>query len=398
MTRVQLLIGTRKGAWIYTSDEQREVWTVSEPIMPGWSVYHAEADARGGDQRLYLAANHWAWGPCVAKSVDGGTEWDWNSTGLGFPPDMAGAIGNIWEVRPGHRDEPGVVYAGTQPAGLFRSADYGASWAPIDGLNRHAHRGRWGMSGGGDSCLHSIEIDPRDSRHMWIAISSGGSYETRDGGDTWTMFSHGVIPTTAMARTKMQELLDMDESLGQATVESPADQFPPQEEGYPDLDPMAMNEMHKMRLDQKNPSRLWTASHIGVYRSDDEGANWVDVTEGLPSVHGFPMAVTRAGKDAAFVVPLEFEANNFRVVPGQFTVYRTQDSGTSWEALTNGLPGPHDYQSVYRNAMDTDSLDNAGVYVGTTNGEVYASADTGDHWQRLPGTLPPILSVTACIS
>jgi photosystem II stability/assembly factor-like uncharacterized protein len=156
--------------------------------------------------------------------------------------------------------------------------------------------------------------------------------------------------------------------------------------------------MHKMRLDYKNPSRLWTSSHIGVYRSDDEGKSWDDVTEGLPSVHGFPMAVTKAGKDAAFVVPLEFESNNFRVCPGQFTVYRTEDQGKSWEGLTNGLPGPHDYQSVYRNAMDTDSLENAGVYVGTTNGEVYASADTGDRWQRLPGTLPPILSVTACVS
>ncbi len=109
MTRVQLLVGTRKGAWMYTSDEHRQTWSLSEPIMPGWSVYHAEADARSGEQRLYLAANHWAWGPCVAKSVDGGKEWDWNSTGLGFPPDMSVAIGNIWEVRPGHADEPGVL-------------------------------------------------------------------------------------------------------------------------------------------------------------------------------------------------------------------------------------------------------------------------------------------------
>jgi photosystem II stability/assembly factor-like uncharacterized protein len=170
-------------------------------------------------------------------------------------------------------------------------------------------------------------------------------------------------------------------------------------EDFGDMDPLGINEMHKMRIDQKNPDRLWTQTHVGVFRSDDKANNWEDVTKGLPSFHGFPIAVTRKGPDATFVVPLAFAGlyDNFRVADGQFAVWRTTDSGKSWQAMTKGLPGPHDYQSVYREGLDTDGLDSEGVYVGTSNGEVYASRDTGDTWQRLPGTLPPILSVTAAV-
>jgi photosystem II stability/assembly factor-like uncharacterized protein len=164
-----------------------------------------------------------------------------------------------------------------------------------------------------------------------------------------------------------------------------------------DFDPAAINETHRMRIDRKNPDRLWAQGHVGVFRSDDAGATWADVTEGLPSFHGFPIAVTKRGLDATFVVPLEYEANNFRVCAGQLTVYRTRDSGKSWQRLSDGLPGPSDYQSVYREGLDTDGLDPEGVYVGTSNGQVFASPDGGDHWQRLPGTLPPILSVTCAI-
>jgi photosystem II stability/assembly factor-like uncharacterized protein len=136
---------------------------------------------------------------------------------------------------------------------------------------------------------------------------------------------------------------------------------------------------------------------MGVFRSNDAGATWTDVTEGLPSFHGFPLAVTRRGPDAAYVVPLQYEGDNFRVCPGQFAVYRTRDCGSSWDRLTNGLPGPGDYQSVYREGMDTDGLDSEGVYVGTSNGQVFASRDGGDRWERLPGTLPPVLSVTCAV-
>jgi photosystem II stability/assembly factor-like uncharacterized protein len=391
--QVRLLVGTRKGAFIYSSDEKRQRWEVSAPILPGWSVYHAAADVRDGAARLYLAANHWAWGPSVAKSTDLGKDWDVRSEGLGFPQDMKMTerplpgerphdgpltIGNIWCVAPGHESERGVVYCGTQPAGLFRSEDWGHSWAPVDGLNRHPQRKDWSGSGGGDSCLHSIEIDPRDARRMYACVSAGGSYVTKDGGQSWERLSSA----TAGAWTR------------DASVKAHK-QFArilPQ-----DFDPAAIDEMHRMRVDHKNPNRLWFQGHVGVFRSNDAGAAWTDVTEGLPSFHGFPIAVTKRPPDAAFVVPLEFEANNFRVCAGQLAVYRTRDSGKSWERLTDGLPGPSDYQSVYREGLDTDGLDPEGVYVGTSNGQVFASADGGDHWQRLPGTLPPILSVTCAI-
>jgi photosystem II stability/assembly factor-like uncharacterized protein len=163
----------------------------------------------------------------------------------------------------------------------------------------------------------------------------------------------------------------------------------------PGMDPAAIDELHKMRLDPKDPDRIWGQAHMGVFRSDDAGATWSDVTEGLPSFHGFPIAVSHRQPDATYVVPLDYGQDNFRVAPGQFAVYRTQDSGKTWEALTKGLPGPNDYQSVYREGLDTDNL--GGVYVGTSNGEVYASADGGERWTRLPGTLPPVLSVTAAV-
>jgi len=384
MASVQLLIGTKKGAFIYTSDEARREWTISPPIMPGWSVYHLAADTRRRPVRLYAAANHWAWGPSVARSDDGGVTWEQRSPGLAFPEEMALNVGSIWNVCPGHASEPGVVYAGTQPGGLFRSEDWGESWAPVEGMNRHPYREFWGESGGGDSCLHSIEIDPRDPAHMYVSISVGGSYETTDGGRRWDLCSHRVIATNPMAKQMEREFAERYPQFADFGPQLP-----------PNVDPAAANEMHKMRLDVANPDRLWGQTHIGVFRSDDRAQHWEDVTVGLPSFHGFPMGVSRNGDGTAWVVPLVFEEDNFRVVGGQFTVYRTRDDGASWQALTTGLPGPSDYQSVYREGLDTDGLTPEGVYVGTSNGQVYASADGGDHWQRLPGTLPPVLSVTA---
>lgn len=376
----RLLVGTKKAAFIYTADEQRANWTVTPPIYTGWSVYHLIADARERPVRLYAAANHWAWGPSVAKSVDGGETWDYRSTGLAFPKDSGKAIQNIWTVRPGLDSEPGVVYAGTQPAGLFRSEDWGHTWSPVSALNDGEYSSTWGMSGGGDSCLHSIEIDPRDPKHIYTAVSSGGSYVSSDGGATWKIFSHAAIVSNEQGKAFTTEIAKLF----------------PDAERPDDMDPLAIDEMHKLWLDNKNPDRLWTQAHVGVFRSDDGGKSFDDVTNGLPSFHGFPIAVTRRDPDAAYVVPLAFAGmnDNFRVADGQFAVYRTRDQGKTWQALTAGLPGPSDYQSVYREGLDTDGKSPEGVYVGTSNGQVYASADGGDHWQRLPGTLPPILSVT----
>jgi len=402
-SKVRLLVGTKKGAFIYASDERRARWEQSAPLLTGWYVFHIVADTRADPPRLYAAANHAIWGPSVAKSLDGGASWDWHSAGLGFPRDMGVTMGAVWHIRPGHESEPGVVYAATAPAGLFRSEDWGVSWVPNDAINRHEFRPFWQpipgapysimsmwagqgreaaeemvkTAGGkpGMGTLHSIEIDPRDPRHMYLAISAGGSYVTTDGGEKWEMFSHHIMPSSPEARV----------FISQNAARAPAG-----------IDPAAEFDTHRLRIDPKRPDRLWTQAHTGVFRSDDGGGTWEDVTPGLPSFHGFPIAVTRREPDAAFVVPLVMD--EFRVCPGQFTVYRTRDSGQSWQSLTNGLPGPGDYQSVYREGLDTDGLDPEGVYVGTSNGQLYASPDGGEHWQRLPGTLPPILSVNCLVS
>ena len=400
--QVRLLVGTRKGAFIYTSDEERREWDLSEPMLPGWSFYHMAADIHSDPPRLYAAANHWAWGRSVAKSTDLGKTWDYRSEGLAFPPDMKspspggrggapgewqntppGVIGNVWSVAPGHPSEPGVVFAGTQPAGLFRSEDWGHSWRPVEAINRHPNRKYWTGTGGGDSCIHSIQIDPRDPKRIYLCVGAGGSYQSKDNGESWELFSHNAIVTNPEAKELMVEL---------------AQQFPEMAaELPPDRDPAGLDELHRVRLDSKNPDRMWGQAHWGVFRSDDSGATWEDVTHGLPSFHGFPIAVTHRQPDAAYVVPLDYGQDNFRVCPGQLTVYRTRDSGKTWQPLTNGLPGPGDYQSVYREGLDTDGLDPEGVYVGTSNGQVFASADGGDHWQRLPGTLPPVLTVTCAV-
>lgn len=379
---LKLLVGTRKGAFIYSADEKRREWKVSKPIMPGWTVLHVTADTRRDPARLYAGASHWAWGPSVARSDDGGETWEQRSPGLAFPQDMDLAVAAVWHIEPGHESEPGVVYAGTQPGALFRSEDWSESWVPVEALNRHKYRQFWGPTGSvGESSVHSIQVDPRDPKRVYAAVSSGGTYFTEDGGESWDLCSHGIVVTTPAAKEFLAEI---------------AEQFP-QPELPPGVDPAALDEFHKFRLDPKSPDRLWGQSHVGVFRSDDRGQHWQDVTKGLPSFHGFPIAITKREPDSVFVVPLEFELNNFRVCNGQLAVYRTRDAGKTWQPLTDGLPGPDNYQSVYRQGLDTDGLDPEGVYIGTSNGQVYASSDGGDHWQRLPGDLPPIVSVSCAV-
>jgi hypothetical protein len=293
-TKVQLLVGTKKGGFIYTSDERRERWEISEPIMPGWSIYHMEIDTRRETPRYFAAGAHWAWGPFVARSDDGGKTWDSRNPGLSFGPAqptmdevMSGSLGSVWQITPGLASEPGVVYAGTQPAGLFRSEDWGESWAPVEGLHNHEYRPFWGPSGGGQSALHSIAIDPRDAKHMFVSISTGGTYETVDGGETWMISSHRVVATTEMAKNMEAEFAQRFPEL--AALSEEAFKLPE------NVDPAAQDEFHKMHIDPKNPDRLWGQAHIGVFRLDvGSPSGWVDCTEGLPSFHGFPLAVTKA--------------------------------------------------------------------------------------------------------
>jgi len=198
--RVRVLVGTRKGAWIYTSDARRAPWTVSEPVMAGWTVSHMAADSRRSPTRLFAGAARWAWGPSVSRSDDDGATWEQRSPGLAFDPDMGISVGAVWQVRLLDASQPAVVLAGTQPAGLFRSEDGGESWSAVDSVNRHEWRRIWGGTGSGDSSLHSIEQDPREPGRLYISISSGGSYRSEDGGMNWSLCSHGVVATTPDAK------------------------------------------------------------------------------------------------------------------------------------------------------------------------------------------------------
>jgi hypothetical protein len=388
-TRVLLLVGTRKGAFIYRSDERRRCWQPSEPMLEGWQVFHMAADTRRDPPRLYAAASNPWWGRALARSDDGGATWELRSPGLSFPAEMGISVETIWSVRPGHPREPGVVYAGTAPTGLFRSEDWGETWAPLESILRHPLRSYWAWIPEGRAPLHSIDVDPRDPARLYIAISGGGAYMSEDRGATWRMISHHAVAVTPEAGAHHLDHPIHTSPEARAYISQTAANVP----AY--LDPATVFDMHRMRLDPKRPDRLWAQAHTGVFRSDDRGLTWEDVTPGLPSFHGFPIAVTKRGPDAAFVVPLK--ADEFRVARGQLAVYRTRDGGASWEPLTNGLPGPYDYQSIYREGLDTDGLEPEGVYAGTSNGQLFASASGGDCWQRLPGTLPPILSVTAAV-
>jgi photosystem II stability/assembly factor-like uncharacterized protein len=346
---VQLLVGTRKGAFTYEADESRERWDISRPLLPGANVFHFVADTRTRPPRYYAAVSAGHRG-LVAVSSDGGATWERDSEGLAFDPESGLSLHEVWFIQPGTPRQPGVVFAGTAAAGLFRSEDWGKTWRGVDGLNRHPRRKDWRPSAG-DTALHSIQIDPRDERLMYAAISTGASLLSEDGGESWRAFSDGAPPAIA--------------------------------------------DVHALRLAPSNPRRVWAQTRLGVFRSDDAASTWRDVTAGLPSGFGFPLAVSGHDADTAYVVPLQ--GNDFRVCPGQLAVWRTRDAGASWQELTRGLPGPHDYQSVYREGLGTDGLDSEGVYVGTSNGEVYASTDGGDSWRRLPGTLPPVQSLTVTV-
>ncbi|HEU0016346.1 MAG TPA: hypothetical protein VFQ45_21885 [Longimicrobium sp.] len=358
---VVLLVGTMKGAFVLASDGERREWRMSGPYFRGQTVYAMAFDQRGGRRRILAGNQSWHWGAVVSASDDFGETWTApDRKNVRFPEGSELALANIWQLRPGRDREPDVLYCGVEPASLFRSADGGDTWEPVEGLLNHEHRPRW-VPGGGGLCLHTIVLDPVNPERMGVAISTAGFYRTDDGGRTWQARNHGV---------RAEFLPDKHPEFGQC--------------------------VHKVVNHPSRPERLFLQNHWGLYRSDDWGDTWTDIANGVPSDFGFAMEVHPHEPDTVYIVPLE--SDEFRVVPeAKLRVYRTRDAGASWEPLSSGLPQEDAYETVLRDSMCTDGHERAGIYFGTRTGKLYGSSDAGDTWRQIEAALPPIVCVRAAV-
>lgn len=358
---VVLLVGTVKGLFLARAGRPRARWDFGGPHFPGSGVYAAAYDGRAGRRRLWAGASSMHWGATIHRSDDFGRTWTGpEESALRFPEGAGQSLKQVWQITPGRADEPNRLYCGVDPAALFESPDGGKSWAPVAGLFEHPNRPRWAPGGGG-LCLHTIVPDPTRRARTWVAISTGGVYRTDDGGRSWAPKNRGI---------RAEFLPDKHPEFGQC--------------------------VHKVVHHPARPDRLFIQNHWGLYRSDDGAESWRDVAHGVPSDFGFAMAIHPHDPETVYIVPLESDL--FRCTPGaRFRVYRTRNGGESWQALTRGLPQKDAYETVLRDALATDSLDPAGVYVGTRSGKLFASRDGGTSWQRLADGLPSIVCVKAAL-
>ncbi|HEY3310644.1 MAG TPA: hypothetical protein VGK00_03295 [Anaerolineales bacterium] len=380
--KVMVCVGTSKGGFILTSDETRKTWQSSDILFKSWKVMHLQIDPR--DRRMHAAANHFIYGPTTHYSDDLGATWTQARQVPAIPrpsrsgrppgtPDEAAASATgqaadikpeslikVWHIVPGRPDEPGVLYAGAEPATLFISTDRGESWTLNEGLFDHPHRGKW-FPGNGGLCLHTILLDPSDRQRMYIGVSTGGCYRTDDGGKTWKPFNKNV-----------------------------------RADFNPDRFPEYGQCLHKMVMHPSTPQVIYQQNHCGVYRSDNAGEDWIDIGEGhLPSRFGFPVVVHPHDPHTVYVV-LEQSDEYHMSIDGQFAVWRSRDRGSSWEKLTTGLPNQA-HLVVLRDAMATDDLEDAGLYMGTNTGQLFHSRNAGNSWELLADYLPPIQSVEAVV-
>lgn len=347
--KTHLLVGTRKGLFALSSDN-RHKWTLKGPFLAGKEVNHAILDRRNG--RLLATSNDGWFGSELMWSDDKGESWN-SSKGINFRPEGGINLERIWHIEP-DLSSAATIYAGVAPAALFRSDDGGVSWSEIESLSRHATRPQW-TPGAGGMCLHSIVIDPTTSNRFWVGISAAGVFRTEDAGETWTPLNQGV---------RAESLPNKYPEVGQC--------------------------VHKLL---GNEDVLYQQNHCGVYRSENGGDNWTEITANLPSDFGFPLALHPRERSLLFVIPLE--GAEFRCPSGgNLVVFRSSDGGRSWQPKKNGLPCPS-YSKVLREAMTTDTADPAGVYFGTDSGKIFGSIDAGDEWYEIADELPPVYSVEA---
>ncbi len=367
---VQLLIGTRKGAWIYRSDEARRSWAVTGPIFLGQIINHFVVDPRGSGTML-MAAKTGHLGPTIFRSTDGGATW----TEATRPPAFrksddsttARAVDYTFWLEPGHVDEPGVWWAGASPPGLFVSRDDGVTWDSVAGFNEHPMYWQWAPADFGTPdgpLLNQIAIDPRDARHMYLATSTGGVFESLDRAQNWRPLNRGVEVTFG-----------------------------------PDLYPEFGQDAHFIAVHPLNPDRIYQQNHCGIYRIDRPSNDWTRIGKSMPpdiGDIGFTVLAHPREIDSAWVFPMDGTSVWPRVSPGgKPAVYRTRNGGETWERQDRGFPTEQAWFTVKRQAFGCDAVAPVGLYLGTTGGELWMSDDEGDHWRRIAAHLPEIYSVTA---
>src|SRR5437667_2663183 len=390
MSKVRVLVGTRKGAFILSSDGKRQKWDVSGPHFAGWEMYHLKGSP-ADPNRIYASQTSGWFGQIIQRSDDGGKTWHQPGTPPGEPAAPAGPpkgdsnkfaydaspetgkpltthqwydgtqhpweFKRVWHLEPSLTD-PNTVYAGVEDAAIFRSTDGGENWKELPGLRGHGTGPKW-QPGAGGLCLHTIILDPSDPQRIWIAISAAGAFRTDDGGKNWKPINRGL---------RSQYIPDQDAEVGHC--------------------------VHHIAMNPTRPGILFMQKHWDVLRSDDAGDNWKEVSGNLPTDFGFAIDVHAHEPETIYVVPIKSDSEHF-VHEGKLRVYRSRTGGNQWEALTKGLPQKDCYVNVLRDAMAVDSLDSCGVYFGTTGGQVYGSTDAGSTWTPIVRDLPGVLSVEA---
>jgi hypothetical protein len=365
MSGVRVLVGTRKGAFVLTSDEAREEWTVDGPHFAGWEVYHLKGSPMN-PQRLYCSQSSAWFGQLIQRSDDGGATWTPMDNKFVYE-GVAGThqwydgtphpweFKRVWHLEPSLTDAD-TVYAGVEDAALFKSTDGGASWVEMAGLRRHGSGPEW-QPGAGGMCLHTILLDPVDPLRMYIAISAAGAFRTDDGGESWKPINKGLhslyIPKP-------------DAEVGHC--------------------------VHHVAMHPARPEVLFMQKHWDVMRSDDGGELWREISGNLPTDFGFCIDVHAHEPETIYVVPIKSDSEHFPL-DGKLQVFRSRTGGNCWEALTDGLPQKDCYVNVLRDAMSVDRLPSCGVYFGTTGGQVYCSRNGGDSWKAIVHDLPGVLSV-----
>ncbi len=365
MSGVRVLVGTRKGAFILTSDGKRERWEVTGPHFGGWEIYHVKGSPADPD-RIYASQTSGWFGQVTQRSNDGGRTWE--PAGNKFVYDgVPGthqwydgtphpwAFKRVWHLEPSLTD-PDTVYAGVEDAALFRSADGGQTWAELPGLRGHGSGSRW-QPGAGGLCLHTILLDPHRQGRIFVAISAAGAFRSDDGGATWKAINRGLSS-----------------------------------QGIPSPEAEVGHCVHRLAMHPSRPDVLFMQKHWDVMRTDDAGESWREVSGNLPSDFGFVIDVHAHEPETIYVVPIKSDSEHYPP-DGRLRVYRSRTGGDEWEALTTGLPQRDCYVNVLRDAMAVDALEDCGVYFGTTGGQVYVSPDAGDTWTAIVRDLPPVVSV-----